>query len=172
MATNIEIKARVKDMDAVRAIAERLSGMPCTVLLQEDTFFHSPRGRLKLRVLRPDHGELIYYEREDAAGPKRSEYFIAATDNPASLKAVLTRCLGVRGIVRKRRSLYWVGNSRVHLDEVEGLGPFLELEVMLAAGQSEEQGQKTARELMTSLGIQDADLVEGAYIDLLGGSAP
>jgi predicted adenylyl cyclase CyaB len=170
MATNIEIKARVRDIDAVRAIAERLSDVPCTVLLQEDTFFHSPRGRLKLRVLAPDRGQLIYYERADAAGPKRSEYYVSATTDPASLLAVLAPCLGVRGVVRKRRSLYWVGNTRIHLDEVEGLGSFLELEVMLGPGQSVEEGQTIARELMSKLGVQESDLLQGAYMDLLEGS--
>ena len=145
MATNVEIKARVRDIATVRAVAERLSDQPCTVLRQEDTFFHVPQGRLKLRVLAPDSGQLIYYERADTAGPKRSEYFVSPTDNPAALKAVLAPCLGVRGVVRKRRSLYWVGNTRIHLDEVEGLGSFLELEVMLGPGQSEEEGQAIAR---------------------------
>jgi predicted adenylyl cyclase CyaB len=172
MATNIEIKARVRDIAALRASAERLSGQPCTVLLQEDTFFHTPHGRLKLRVLAPDQGQLIYYERADAAGPKRSEYFVSPTDDPASLHAVLALCLGVRGVVRKRRSLFTVGNTRIHLDEVEGLGSFLELEVMLGPGQSEEGGRAIARELMSKLGIQKSDLVEGAYMDLLEGNEP
>jgi predicted adenylyl cyclase CyaB len=172
MATNIEIKARVKDIEAVRAIAQRLSDRPCTVLLQEDTFFHSPQGRLKLRVLAPYQGQLIYYERADAAGPKRSEYFVSPTADPAPLKAVLTRALGVRGVVRKRRSLYWVGSTRVHLDEVDGLGSFLELEVMLGPGQSEEEGGTIARELMSRLGVQDCDLIAGAYVDLLEGTGP
>jgi len=170
MATNVEIKARVRDIAAVRAIAEKLSDQPCTVLLQEDTFFLTPQGRLKLRVLAPDRGQLIYYERADAAGPKRSEYFVSPTDDPASLKAVLAPCLGVRGVVRKRRLLYMVGNTRVHLDEVEGLGAFLELEVGLGADQGEAEGQATARELMARLGIQESDLIVGAYMDLLEGS--
>ena len=169
MATNIEIKARIRDREAVRAAAERLSDGPCTLLLQEDTFFHTPKGRLKLRVLGRDHAQLIYYERADAAGPKRSEYFVSTTDDPAALKAVLTPCLGIRGVVRKRRLLYWVGHTRVHLDEVEGLGSFLELEVMLGPGQSDEDGRKIAGELMARLGIEQSDLIEGAYMDLLEG---
>jgi predicted adenylyl cyclase CyaB len=167
MATNIEIKARVGDINAVRAIAEKLTDRPGTVFSQEDTFFHAPQGRLKLRVLAPDQGQLIYYERADAAGPKRSEYFVAPTADPAALKAVLAPCLGVRGVVRKQRALYWVGHTRVHLDEVEGLGSFLELEVMLGPGQTAEEGQAIARDLMGRLGIQECDLIEGAYMDLL-----
>ena len=69
--------------------------------------------------------------------------------------------------MRKQRFLYIIGNTRIHLDEVEGLGTFLELEVVLSGGDSLEQGQTIAAELMTTLGIQNTDLREGAYIDLL-----
>jgi len=172
MATNIEIKARVRDIQAVRVVAERLTDRPGTVFSQEDTFFHTPQGRLKLRVLAPDQGQLIYYERANAAGPKRSEYFVAPTADPALLKIVLSHALGVRGVVRKQRSLYWVGNTRIHLDEVEGLGSFLELEVMLGSGQADAEGQVIARELMAQLGVQKSDLLEGAYMDLLEGKHP
>ena len=167
MATNVEIKARVRDPDALRAHAEALSDTPCTIIPQEDTFFHTPQGRLKLRVLAPDRGQLIYYQRQDAAGPKRSDYLVATTGEPDALKAVLAAALGVRGVVRKQRHLYLAGNTRVHLDHVEGLGTFVELEVALGPGQTTEEGQAIAIGLMTELGIQKVDLVEGAYIDLL-----
>ena len=167
MAVNIEVKARVRDTDRLRRTVEELSDTPRTVIHQEDTFFHTPRGRLKLRVLAPNSGELIYYQRADSSGPKPSNYLIAATNDPDSLKALLVSCLGVRGVVRKQRLLYHVGNTRIHLDEVEGLGAFVELEVVLGPGQSEEEGQAVADELMAKLGIEESDLIEGAYIDLL-----
>jgi predicted adenylyl cyclase CyaB len=170
MPTNIEIKARVKDTKRLRALIEELSEVPGTRITQEDTFFHTPRGRLKLRTFSPEHGELIYYEREDASGPKRSNYLVYTTSEPNSLKAALSAPLGVRGVVRKQRLLYHVGQTRIHLDEVEGLGPFLELEVILSPGQSEEKGATIAAELMAQLGIEESDLVEVAYIDLLEGS--
>ena len=85
------------------------------------------------------------------------------------LKAVLSAALGVRGVVRKQRTLYQVGETRIHLDEVENLGSFLELEVMLSPGQSEEQGVNIAADLMARLGIEESDLVNVAYIDLLEG---
>jgi predicted adenylyl cyclase CyaB len=75
----------------------------------------------------------------------------------------------VRGVVRKRRYLYLVGQTRVHLDEVEGLGEFMELEVVLRPEQSDAEGQAIARDLMTRLGIREEDLLEGAYMDLLEG---
>lgn len=135
--------------------------------MQEDTFFNTPVGRLKLRVLARDLGQLIYYEREDTSGPKRSNYIISRTSEPASLKVALSAAVGVRGIVRKRRLLYWVGNTRIHLDEVEGLGSYMELEVVLDGDQSVEEGQSIATELMEKLGVAEADLVKEAYIDLV-----
>jgi predicted adenylyl cyclase CyaB len=171
MATNVEIKARVGDPGRLQALVEALSDTPATVIPQEDVFFCTPGGRLKLRVLAPDEGQLIYYEREDASGPKQSNYMLSCTGEPDTLQAVLAGALGVRGIVRKRRVLYMVGNTRVHLDQVEGLGSFMELEVVLGSGQSEEEGQAIATELMEKLEIKGADLIEVAYIDLLEAGA-
>jgi predicted adenylyl cyclase CyaB len=166
MPTNIEIKARVHDLPALRQRAEKMSDTPVQVIPQEDTFFNTPHGRLKLRQLGPQHGQLVYYERPDAAGPKRSEYLIAETTNPTTLKATLTAALGVRGVVRKRRCLYLVGQTRIHLDEVEGLGQFMELEVVLRPGQNDAEGQAIAQDLMEKLGIAESDLLEDAYMDL------
>lgn len=167
MATNIEIKARVRDRARLRHLAEALSDTPCVTLRQEDTFFNAPGGRLKLRSLAPDQGQLIYYVRDDATGPKRSDYVISTTTEPDALKAVLAAALGIRGVVRKQRLLYMVGHTRIHLDEVDGLGAFVELEVVLLPGQSEQEGRAAAVELMAKLGIQDSDLIEAAYMDLL-----
>ena len=80
----------------------------------------------------------------NTAGPKRSDYLIVETSDPSTLKATLTAALGVRGVVRKTRRLYLVGQTRVHLDEVEGLGQFMELEVVLRPEQSNAEGQAIA----------------------------
>lgn len=172
MPTNIEIKARVRDVSRLRAAVEPLCDGPVEILDQEDTFFATTKGRLKLRVLGGQHGELIHYHRENAAGPKPSNYAIAPTSDPVALKAILTATLGAVGVVTKRRRLYLVGQTRVHLDEVEGLGAFLELEVVLRPGQPEEEGLAIARGLMAKLGIGEDELVKGAYIDLLRGGPP
>ena len=140
---------------------------PGRLIVQEDTFFVVPHGRLKLRKLSSTSAELIYYERENGPGPKESRYSIYPTSEPESLKAVLGTSLGVRGIVRKTRTLYMVGQTRIHLDEVEALGSFVELEVVLQANQSHADGVRIARELMAKLEIQDSELLEEAYIDLL-----
>ena len=167
MPTNIEIKARVRDFADLKRCAEAISDLPLEVIPQEDTFFVTSRGRLKLRVLAPDRAQLVYYERPDQDGPKRSDYFIFNTNDPENLKTALKLALGIRGVVRKTRYLYLVGQTRVHLDDVEGLGHFMELEVVLRDGQSDDEGQTIANDLMKKLGIEPTDLIEGAYMDLL-----
>ncbi len=167
MATNIEIKARVDDFEALKARAESLSDQPLKIIPQEDIFFNTEKGRLKLRVLAPDLGYLIYYERPDQDGPKRSDYHLAETRDPESLKTTLSLALGIRGMVKKTRHLYMVGQTRIHLDEVEGLGRFMELEVVMQAGQSDAEGQAIAEDLMRRLGVREDALLEGAYIDLI-----
>src|SRR6185503_8914246 len=116
--------------------AETLSDTPVEIIPQEDTFFHTPQGRLKLRLLSPKKGQLIYYTRPDQGGPKRSDYHISLTADPENLKRVLELAYGIRGIVKKKRYLYLVGQTRVHLDDVEGLGRFMELEVVMGEAQS------------------------------------
>lgn len=167
MASNIEIKARVDDFNALKARAESLSDKPLEIIPQEDTFFNTEKGRLKLRVLAPDLGYLIYYERPDQDGPKRSDYHLAETRDPESLKTALSLALGVRGVVRKTRYLYMAGQTRIHLDEVEGLGHFMELEVVMRAGQNDTEGQAIAEDLMRRLGVREHALLKGAYIDLI-----
>ncbi len=167
LPSNIEIKAYARNFDQIRRCAEALSDRPVEVIAQEDTFFNTSEGRLKLRVLSANSGQLIYYTRPDQEGPKRSDYHISLTTDPENLKRVLELAYGIRGIVRKRRYLYLVGQTRVHLDDVEGLGQFMELEVVLREGQSDAEGQAIAEDLMARLGVEEGDLIEGAYMDLL-----
>jgi predicted adenylyl cyclase CyaB len=167
MPSNIEIKARLHDFDKIRRRAETLSDTPVEVIPQEDTFFNTPQGRLKLRFLSPEKGQLIYYTRPDQGGPKRSDYHISLTSDPENLKRVLELAYGIRGIVKKKRYLFLVGQTRVHLDSVEGLGQFMELEVVMQEGQSDAEGQAIAESLMTELGVEQSDLLEVAYMDLM-----
>lgn len=167
MPANIEIKAHARKFDEIRSQAEKLSDIPVEIIPQQDTFFNVEHGRLKLRVLAPDRGQLIYYNRPDQEGPKRSDYHIAETPNPDNLKRVLELAYGIRGVVIKTRYLYLVGQTRVHLDDVEGLGRFVELEVVMEEGQSDAEGQEIAKGLMTDLGVEGSDLLEGAYMDMV-----
>ena len=167
MPSNIEVKAYARNFEEINSRAEKLSDTPVQIIPQEDIFFNVETGRLKLRVLAPDRAQLIYYTRPDQEAPKRSDYYITYSSDPQNLRRVLGLANGVRGIVRKTRYLYLVGQTRVHLDDVEGLGQFMELEVVLAEGQSDAQGQKIAEDLMSALGVERADLIEGAYMDLV-----
>ncbi len=166
-ARNVEIKASVPDLDALHRAAEAISDSAVEVLDQEDLFLAAPEGRLKLRILGERQGELISYHRADTAGPKTSHYLIATTTEPAALREILTRVMPTAGQVRKRRWLYRVGRTRVHLDRVEGLGDFVELEVVLRPEEDEADGVAVARDLMRRLGIAEERLIEGAYIDLI-----
>ena len=167
MPANIEIKARAQDFAGIKSRAEKLSDTPVEIIPQEDIFFNVPQGRLKLRILASDRGQLIFYTRPDQDGPKRSDYYIAETSDPENLKRVLELSYGIRGTVKKTRYLYLVGQTRVHLDDVDGLGQFVELEVVMQDGQADAEGQEIAEGLMTSLGVERSDLLEGAYMDIL-----
>lgn len=166
---NVEIKARVADLAAIERRAAALADEGPEDLSQDDTFFRCDSGRLKLRQLAPDRGELIHYRRPDQDGPKLSRFTIVPTRDPASLRALLADALGVAGRVRKQRRLYLAGRTRIHLDRVEGLGDFVELEVVLGPGDTVADGEAEARHLMQALGVDAGDLVRGAYVDLLAG---
>lgn len=170
MARNVEVKARVVDtvglLERARAIGD---GAP-RVLDQEDVFFGTPRGRLKLRVCE-GRGQLIFYERPDDSGPKLSRYRVVDVSEPGPLRALLADALGETATVRKQRTLIMAGQTRLHVDRVEGLGDFMELEVVLRDDQGTEEGCAIARDLMRALGVGEGELVAGAYADLLGAGA-
>ncbi len=171
MPRNIEIKARLGSGLAMADVAARTAALATDgprEIIQDDTFFRCDSGRLKLRAFADGRGELIYYRRADAAGPKESFYTIAPVEDPDALRRALALALGAVGRVRKHRTLYLVGRTRVHLDRVEGLGEYLELEVVLRDDETAEAGEAEAHALMGALGIAPAQLVEGAYLDLLG----
>jgi predicted adenylyl cyclase CyaB len=167
MARNIEIKARIASAVALRVRAAALANGAPTEIAQDDTFFRCDSGRLKLRTFADGSGELIFYRRADQAGPKESFYVRSATAVPDSLREALDLAYGSVGRVVKRRTLYLVGRTRVHVDRVQGLGDFLELEVVLQEGETTAQGVREAEQLMTALGVDRGQLIEEAYVDLL-----
>lgn len=167
MARNVEIKARVDDIDALRQAVQRLATSGPEDIVQDDTFFPCESGRLKLRVFSSEAGELIFYRRANDRGPKESFYLRAPTADPVALRDLLETAYGRSGQVRKRRALYLIGRTRIHLDVVEGLGDFLELEVVLEKEDATEDGVLEANGLLAELGIERSQLVEGAYVDLL-----
>jgi adenylate cyclase class IV len=167
MARNVEIKARIDSVEAMLPRARAMADGPEVLIEQDDTFFACAHGRLKLRDFGDGSGELIHYERSDAEGPKLSDYVRAPTSDPAALREALTRAHGVIGRVRKTRWLLMAGQTRIHLDRVEGLGDFIELEVVLREEQSAAEGEAIAERLMGRLGIERDQRLSGAYLDLL-----
>jgi len=171
MSRNVEIKARLADPAAFRARVEELADEGPTLLEQEDTFFFTRRGRLKLRK-QAGGAQLIYYERANATQPAESQYFIESFADPSGIEAMLSVALDVRGTVSKSRRLYRIGQTRIHIDEVLGLGSFVELEVELDAIQDSFEGVVIASELTERLELRKEDLVAESYIDLLEESGP
>jgi len=168
MARNIEIKARVEDLARLATKVAAIADDGPTVILQDDTFFRCDSGRLKLRRFPDGSGELIFYRRANQEGPKESFYLRSPTSAPDKLRESLALAYGTVGRVKKHRTLFLVGRTRVHLDQVEGLGQFLELEVVLGDGERSENGVHEAQRLMATLGIDPSQLIERAYVDLLG----
>ena len=167
MPRNVEVKARVASVEALLPRVAAFADRGPFEIEQDDTFFACPAGRLKLRTLSANDGELIFYRRSDEAGPKESSYVLAKTTAPGSLRDVLALAYGRAGRVRKHRTVFLVGRTRVHLDRVSGLGNFLELEVVLEDGEPADAGVREAQHLMARLGVEPSQLVEGAYVDLL-----
>jgi predicted adenylyl cyclase CyaB len=167
MARNIEIKARVASIYALVPRVSAIADRGPVEIDQDDTFFLCATGRLKLRMLSEGSGELIFYRRDDTLGPKESFYVRAATNSPESLREVLSLAYGLAGRVRKHRTLYQCGRTRIHLDRIEGLGEFLELEVVLQDGESANAGVQEAERLLERLGITADQLIPDAYVDLI-----
>ncbi|MDB6083636.1 MAG: adenylate cyclase, class [Gammaproteobacteria bacterium] len=166
MSRNIEIKARIENVDACTAKVAALADQGPEYIAQDDTFFRCDTGRLKLRTFADGTGELIYYRRPNECGPKESFYVRSPTASPDSLRECLSLAYGQVGRVRKQRKLFLIGRTRVHLDEVERLGRFIELEVVLADDEPAEAGIREARDLMEKLGIEARNLLDDAYVDL------
>lgn len=171
MPRNIEIKARIPSIEALLPNARALADGAETLIEQDDTFFTVPQGRLKLRQFADGSAELIHYHRPDTSEAKASDYVRVGVPEPAALREALARACGLRGRVQKQRWLLLSGATRIHLDRVQGLGDFMELEVVLRDGQSDEEGQAIAEALMQALGLADAPRLAGAYLDLLAANS-
>ncbi len=184
MKRNLEIKARCGDLAAAARTAVELPAELHGVEWQRDVYFACPVGRLKLRIRRPTDGglaagqflppgglvgevcELIGYRRGDAARPRASDYRIVPVPDGPAMEAVLRDGLGVAGEVVKRRTVYLYRNVRIHLDEVEGLGAFIEFEAVLASPADEAAAPALVAELMAAFEIGPDDLLAGSYADL------
>ena len=165
----VELKARYEDLGKARAplhASDRIG-----VYRQTDTYFALGERRLKLREVEgSEAAQLVYDERPDRAGARESEVLLYVVPEAATLKEMLTRTLGVQVVVRKRREIYRHEGVQLHLDEVEGLGRFLEFEMALEnAADAIERGHATLAAMRRLFDIPDEDLVASSYSDLLTG---
>jgi predicted adenylyl cyclase CyaB len=126
----VELKARDPSPERSRQICRNLRAEDLGTLWQRDTYFVVGRGRLKLREEQPGGAQLIQYERSNLPDERESRYRIAPVPDPAAVLSVLQACLGVRVTVTKRRHLFMLDRVRIHLDEVEHLGTFIEFEAV------------------------------------------
>jgi predicted adenylyl cyclase CyaB len=168
MPANLELKARCADLDATRRRAEAVATEWLGVDEQVDTYFRTPTGRLKLRESTRSGGQLIPYLRPDEKQARRSDYVVIPVPEPARTRALLASLLGVHRVVRKRREIALHHNVRIHLDRVEGLGDFVELEAVWD-GDPEGEAEQAARVafLRERLAIPDDALVPLSYEGLL-----
>jgi len=166
---NVEIKARCEDAEAVRRALRARGAEFRGTDHQVDTYFHTPRGRLKLREGRIEN-HLIFYRRDDQPGPKRSDVLLLPTPPGAetrALKALLTEALSVLAVVDKRREIYFVENVKFHLDDVAGLGRFLEIEAQGDADAPAETLRDQCREYLSLFATPEELLVPESYSDLI-----
>ncbi len=164
MPTNLELKAHLPSTSTAKTRALEAGAEECGILLQTDTYFHVSNGRLKLRETSGVGAELIQYDRAEDASERWSNYRKIAVSEPELLKRALTETLGVLVVVRKSRALFLYSGARIHLDQVEGLGPFLEFEVP-SPGSTDPQA--LMRELRAIFDVRNELVEKGSYSDLL-----
>jgi homotetrameric cytidine deaminase len=168
---NVELKARDPAPDRSLERARALGAEDRGELRQRDTYFAAPRGRLKLREQEPGGAELIAYERPDGAQARESRYRIAPVADPAALREALDAALGTVTVVEKRRHLLVWEGVRIHLDRVEGLGDFVELEGVADADSDLAREAELVARLRDELGIADDAIEATGYADLLATAA-
>jgi adenylate cyclase, class 2 len=164
---NIELKARVHDLAAARQIAEQVATAHPGTQRQTDTYFRCSSGRLKLREIEGHGAQLIGYDRPDEECATASDYRIIAIEDAQAARSLLTAALGILVVVSKQREIYLRHNVRIHLDDVDHLGAFLEFEAVICDGVNEETGRRQIAELRERFAIAETDLVRASYSDLL-----
>ena len=168
MHLNVEIKARCTDPDRIRAILRKEGARKEGLDHQIDTYFESPNGRLKLRQGTIENS-LIHYRRPDLTGPKKSEVALHPTQPDAdTLKEVLTRALGVLTVVDKQREIYFIDNVKFHIDTVEQLGSFVEIEAIDEDGTlGVDYLHDQCTHYIELFELAEGDLLDRSYSDMM-----
>jgi adenylate cyclase, class 2 len=162
---NFEFKAYLHDPAGVRAILKRKRARFLGADRQVDTYFSVPTGRLKVREGRIENS-LIFYQRTNSARARRSNVEMVLLPRRNSVRAILSRALGVLAVVEKRREIYFLGNVKIHLDQVRGLGTFVEVEAMTRTGDIRKVREQAAN-FRNLFAISSADIIAQSYSDMI-----
>jgi predicted adenylyl cyclase CyaB len=165
MPQNLELKARISSMSVAVRVARSLHMRSKGILHQRDVYYNVPYGRLKLRIINTCVAELIYYNRPDKKGRRYSDYCVLPISNPKLTNALCTAAFSQKVVVEKKRRLYLYKNARIHLDDVRGLGAFIEFEVLVKYGK--RQAQTLMKFLSAQFEIKCSATVAASYSDLL-----
>lgn len=164
---NVEIKARCSDASFIRNYLLSNGADFKGTDEQTDTYFNVPNGRLKLREGNIENN-LIFYERTNQAGPKNSHFHLIKVEDAEGLKEVLTKSNGVKVVVKKKREIYFIKNVKFHIDEVPGLGSFVEIEAgNMTADLSQEELKQQCDFYLKEFRVKQEDLIEVSYSDML-----
>jgi adenylate cyclase class 2 len=175
MPENLEWKARLPDWDAALSAARRVATAGPEQQQQIDTYFRVARGRLKLRQIQraaSESAELIFYERSDDRAAKSSLYVRQPLADATSWLAMLAAALGSWAVVTKRRTIFWHHNVRIHLDQVEGLGNFLEFEAVLATEADRAESAERLQCLIREFQLAEQQGIAGSYSDYIAEQLP
>ncbi|MBA4311294.1 MAG: adenylate cyclase [Chlorobiaceae bacterium] len=165
MPVNLEIKAHIPNLCSAEKIAIEIGAHKAGVLIQTDTYFNSANGRLKLREFPDKNAELIFYKRDEDSIQRASNYSIYKTIDSSGLKEILTASYGIRAVIEKRRMLYLFGATRVHLDEVKGLGSFIEFEIPIIS--DDQAAREQMNFLIDRFRLLPDQFITKSYIDLM-----
>lgn len=164
---NIETKAKIHNLESLKHLLSSNNATFIKVSNQVDYYFNSPNGRLKLRISDNKRGALIFYDRENLLDSKTSYYRTLNVEDYEGMKEVLTKSLGLKAIVTKKRSKYRFGNTLIHLDNVKDLGMFVELETVVSDSDDYDKMLEEHKVVQRLLKINSNDFISESYSDLL-----
>jgi predicted adenylyl cyclase CyaB len=163
---NLEAKFRLANHSLAHRRALEIGFEPYGILIQRDTFFIAANGKLKLRE-QAGESWLIHYRRGEQRELQLSNYTIVPVSDPVAMRTMLANALGLLAEVRKHRTLMMRRNVRFHLDRVEGLGDFGEVEAVLADDDVPQTFHDEVARILADLGVAACDLIEDSYFELM-----
>lgn len=166
---NVEAKFKLANRERALRQALAIGFTKRAELSQRDTFFVTASGKLKLRE-EAGGAHLIFYQRRDLEALQLSDYEIVPVAEPLRMRSIMASAFGVLAEVIKRRVLLMRDNVRLHLDSVEGLGDFGEIEAVLIEGENEAANRDRVARLLEDLGIGDRELIDVSYFELMNGA--